>query len=141
MGAGGGFSFAGEVTVDRLYDVIGERGVAGLTARFYRQIATSATLMPMYPKDELAMSEKRLRDFLIFRFGGPQHYIEQRGHPRLRQRHAPFPIDQAARNEWVVLMDRAVDDMGFSPQVADVLRAFFHEVATFLINRVTTGNG
>lgn len=134
------FSFADEVTVDRLYDVIGEQGIAGLTAGFYRQIPTNATLAPMYPSDELEASELRLRDFLIFRFGGPRHYLEQRGHPRLRMRHAPFPIDQKARNEWVALMDRAVDEMAFTPQVTTVLRAFFHEVATFLINREEPDN-
>lgn len=131
------FSFAGNVTVDRLYDVIGVRGIADLTASFYRRIPHSVTLFPMYPEYELEASEQRLRDFLIFRFGGPRHYIEQRGHPRLRMRHAPFPIDQAARDEWVALMDRAIDEMAFSPPVTDVLRSFFHEVATFLINRDT----
>lgn len=128
------FSFANEVTVDHLYDIIGEDGIAGLTANFYRQVPQNATLAPMYPGDELEASEMRLREFLIFRFGGPRRYIEQRGHPRLRMRHAPFPIDQTARNEWVALMDQAVTDMAFAPPVATVLRSFFHEVATFLIN-------
>jgi hemoglobin len=134
------FSFAGEVTIDRLYDVIGEQGIAGLTANFYRQIPHNTTLAPMYPRQEFEASEMRLREFLVFRFGGPRRYIEQRGHPRLRMRHAPFPIDQAARNEWVALMDRALDEMAFSPQVTNVLRAFFHEVATFLVNQDTAGN-
>ena len=128
------FSFANEVTVDRLYEMIGEHGIAGLTANFYRQVPQNATLAPMYPADALEASEMRLREFLIFRFGGPRRYIEQRGHPRLRMRHAPFPIDHTARNEWVALMDQAVTEMAFAPQVAAVLRSFFHEVATFLIN-------
>ena len=134
------FSFADDVTVDRLYDIIGEQGIAGLTARFYRQVPNNPTLSPMYPGDELGASEKRLRDFLIFRFGGPRHYIAERGHPRLRMRHAPFPIDRQARTEWVALMDQAVEEMAFTPQVTDVLRAFFHEVATFLINRAEADN-
>jgi hemoglobin len=89
----------------------------------------------MYPEGDLEGSERRLRDFLIFRFGGPSHYIEQRGHPRLRMRHAPFPIDQAARDRWVSLMERAIDQASFSASVTEALRAFFHDVATFLINR------
>lgn len=134
------FSFIGDVTVDHLYDIVGAQGIAGLTAHFYRQVPHNATLAPMYPGDALAVSEARLRDFLIFRFGGPQRYIEQRGHPRLRMRHAPFPIDQTARDAWVTLMDRAIDEMAFAPQVTTVLRSFFHEVATFLINQNAAGN-
>lgn len=134
------FSFIDDVTVDHLYDVIGEQGIAGLTASFYRQVPQDATLAPMYPGDALAASEMHLREFLIFRFGGPRRYIEQRGHPRLRMRHAPFPIDQTARDAWVALMNRAIAEMAFSPQVRQVLRSFFHEVATFLINRDPVGS-
>ena len=59
-------------------------------------------------------AEQRLRDFLIYRFGGPPLYIEQRGHPRLRMRHAPFPIGQGARDRWLQLMDRALDEAASS---------------------------
>lgn len=134
------FSFIDDITVDHLYDVIGAQGIARLTASFYRQVPQNTVLAPLYPGDALAASEMRLRDFLIFRFGGPRRYIEQRGHPRLRMRHAPFPIDQTARNEWVTLMDRAIAEMAFAPRVAQVLESFFHEVATFLINRDTAGS-
>jgi hemoglobin len=72
---------------------------------------------------------------LIFRFGGPSHYIEQRGHPRLRMRHAPFPIDQSARDRWVSLMERAIHQAAFPTSVAEALRSFFQDVATFLMNR------
>ncbi len=129
------FSFAGEESIDHLYGIIGEEGIAGLTAAFYRQVPQNTTLAPMYPSHDLAASEMRLRDFLVFRFGGPRRYIEQRGNPRLRMRHAPFPINQAARNEWVTLMDQAVDEMGFSLKVSSLLQDFFREVATFLINQ------
>ncbi len=62
----------------------------------------------MYPRHDLKGAEERLRDFLIFRFGGPQRYLELRGHPRLRMRHAPFPIDQTARDRWIELMNNAL---------------------------------
>ena len=89
----------------------------------------------MYPADDLAGAEERLGDFLIFRFGGPPRYIEQRGHPRLRMRHNPFAIDERARNRWVELMDRALDQSDLAPQAVEVLRPFLHDTATFMINR------
>jgi hemoglobin len=89
----------------------------------------------MYPKDDLAGAEERLRDFLIGRFGGPQRYIERRGHPRLRMRHIPFAIDEAARNRWVMLMDRALEESQLPDDVRTLLREFFHGVATFMINK------
>ncbi|MCZ6876476.1 MAG: globin [bacterium] len=129
------FSFAGEESIDYLYGIIGEEGIAGLTAAFYRQVPQNTTLAPMYPSHSIEESEIRLRDFLVFRFGGPRRYIEQRGHPSLRMRHAPFPINQAVRNEWVTLMHQAVDEMSFSAKVSSLLLDFFHQVATFLINQ------
>ena len=104
---------------------------------FYRQVPLDDVLAPMYPKEDLKGSEARLRDFLLYRFGGPQHYIEKRGHPRLRMRHAPFPIDQRARDRWISLMDNAVAAAAPPPQVHAILKEFFRNVATFLINRDT----
>ena len=125
------------VSPDQIYSLIGEDGIARLIAAFYRQIPDDDLLAPMYPKDELSESEVRLREFLVFRFGGPLRYIERRGHPRLRMRHAPFPIDQRARDRWVMLMDRALTQAALPDNVTEALRAFFAEVATFLINRET----
>lgn len=62
-------------------------------------------------------------------------YIEQRGHPRLRMRHGPFAVDTDARNRWVALMDRALDETALPDDVTALLRTFFHDTATFLINR------
>ncbi len=121
--------------LEEIYGRVGEDGVTRLVAAFYAQVPASPVLGPMYPPDDLAGAEIRLRDFLVGRFGGPPRYMEQRGHPRLRMRHAPFAIDQAARNEWVVLMDRALDQAGFRDDVTLLLREFFHSTATFLTNR------
>ena len=123
-----------DVSVNHLCDLIGEDGITRLIAAFYRQVPDDAILAPMYPADDLLDSEVRLRDFLIFRFGGSQRYIQQRGHPRLRMRHAPFPIDQQARDHWVALMDHALEQMAFPATAITALRAFFHDVATFLVN-------
>ena len=69
--------------------MIGQDGFERLVGAFYRQIPDDDVLGPIYPAHDLAGAEQRLRDFLIFRFGGPAVYLEQRGHPRLRIRHAP----------------------------------------------------
>jgi hemoglobin len=89
----------------------------------------------MYPRDELQDAEQRLRNFLIYRFGGPQKYIEERGHPRLRARHFPFRIDQAARDRWMQLMGRALTDAALPTEVDQLLRAFFEHMSTFMINQ------
>jgi hemoglobin len=117
------------------YSIIGEEGFRRLIAAFYRRIAQDDILGPMYPKQDLAGAEERLREFLIFRFGGPQRYIEHRGHPRLRMRHAPFAIDQAARNRWIELMDAAFEEAQLPPEAHAMLRGFFDSTATFMINR------
>src|SRR5438552_3103045 len=85
------------ISVDELdvYAVVGEEGFTRLIAAFYRQVPADPILGPMYPPGDLAGAEQRLRDFLIGRFGGPQRYTEQRGHPRLRARHMPFAVNAA----------------------------------------------
>lgn len=118
-----------------IYSLIGEEGFRRLIAAFYRQVPHDDVLGPMYPPRDLAGAEERLREFLIFRFGGPQRYIEQRGHPRLRMRHAPFPIGQAARDRWIRLMNSALSEAALPPEAESVLREFFEGVATFMINR------
>jgi hemoglobin len=120
---------------EQVYELVGEEGFARLIHAFYAQVPGDPILGPMYPKDDLAGAEERLRDFLIGRFGGPQRYIERRGHPRLRMRHMPFTIDAAARNRWVTLMDRALEEAQLPDEVTALLREFFHGVATFMINR------
>ena len=115
--------------------MIGEEGFARLIAAFYRRVPQDDILGPMYPREDLAGAEQRLRDFLIFRFGGPQRYIEERGHPRLRMRHARFPIGNAARDRWMELMNQALEEADLPPEAVEVLRPFFGGTATFLINQ------
>lgn len=117
-----------------IYALIGEEGFARLIRAFYAQVPGDDILGAMYPDDDMAGAEARLRDFLVGRFGGPDRYIQQRGHPRLRQRHAPFVVDQRARDRWVALMDTALDQAALPGEATAALRAFFHEAATFMIN-------
>lgn len=118
-----------------IYESIGREGFERLVSAFYRQVPADKVLGPLYPPHDLQGAEQRLRDFLIYRFGGPQTYIEQRGHPRLRMRHAPFAIGAAARNRWVELMNRTLDEAGLPESAAQTLRSFFESTATFLMNR------
>ena len=119
----------------QVYAAVGQDGFARLTAAFYRQIPGDDILGPMYPAHDLAGAEIRLRDFLIYRFGGPGVYVEQRGHPKLRMRHVQFPIGDEARDRWIQLMTRALDETAFPAEARAVLEPFFDHVATFLKNR------
>src|SRR4051812_39469242 len=119
----------------RVYGIIGEDGFTRLVAAFYRRVPADDILGRLYPPDDLVGAEQRLRDFLIQRFGGPMKYSEARGHPRLRMRHAPFVIDQRGRDRWVELMEAALAETQLPEQAIPPLRRFFHEAATFMINR------
>ena len=118
-----------------IYAAIGEDGFRRLIAAFYRQVPRDEILGRMYPPGDLAGAEQRLRDFLIGRFGGPQRYIEQRGHPRLRMRHMPFAVNPAARERWLTLMTNALDEVRLPPEVDAYLREFFDGVSAMLVNR------
>src|SRR5258707_7091671 len=91
-----------------IYSMIGAEGFTRLVAAFYRQVPQDDLLGPIYPASDLPGAEQRLRDFLIRRFGGPQTYIEQRGHPHLRARHSPFAINQTIRDRLIQLMDNSL---------------------------------
>jgi hemoglobin len=124
-----------------VYELIGQDGFDRLTHAFYRRVETDDILRPMYPEGDLEPARLRLRDFLIFRFGGPPAYIERRGHPRLRARHMPFDVDERARNRWVELMEAALDESHLPAEAEVILRPFFHNTATFLINRGESPSG
>lgn len=85
---------------------------ASLVAAFYDRVGRDPVLRPLYPEDDLAGAQRRLTLFLGQYWGGPGTYSEERGHPRLRMRHAGFPIDSAARDRWLSLMHEAVAEQG-----------------------------
>ena len=121
---------------NEVYGVVGQDGFERLIAAFYKQIPADDILGPMYKGRDLAGAEQRLRNFLIYRFGGPQKYIEERGHPRLRMRHAPFTINRAARERWMQLMHNAMAEVKLPSEAAEVLANFFDSTATAMINRL-----
>lgn len=118
-----------------VYEAIGDSGFTRLVAEFYRGIPSDPVLGPMYPADDLPGAAERLRGFLIFRFGGPQTYLQQRGHPRLRMRHAPFAVTPTARDHWLSHMARALEAADIPAEVVSVMQKYFEQTAAFLINR------
>jgi len=120
---------------NEVFSVVGEEGFARLVRAFYAQVPSDDILGPMYPSDDMEGAEERLRDFLIYRFGGPQTYIEQRGHPRLRARHMPFVINEAAKDRWLDLMNRAFEEAELHSSAKATLKQFFDHMAKFLINQ------
>ena len=119
----------------QIYQAIDEEGFTRLVAAFYRRVKTDDILGPMYPKNDLANAEQRLGQFLIQRFGGPTTYSDQRGHPRLRMRHAPFAVDVLARNRWMKLMTEAMNEAELPAEVIALLKPYFENTATFMLNR------
>lgn len=114
--------------------MVGESTVRRLVQSFYQKVAGDDLLRPMYPPGDLIEAEERLADFLVGRFGGPDVYVRRRGHPRLRMRHAPFPVDRAARDRWMEMMSAALEEE-FPDSHRDQVRGFLDGLATFLINR------
>jgi hemoglobin len=112
----------------------GEQGFSDLVAAFYRRVRTDDLIGPMYPKNDWEGAEQRLRDFLIYRFGGSDRYIQERGHPRLRMRHAPFQIGIAERDRWLEIMNEAMEEVKVPGSIALNLKVFFSQVADFMRN-------
>ena len=113
----------------------GEAEIARLVAAFYTKVREDELIGPMYPSDDWKGAEERLCDFLIFRFGGSDRYIQQRGHPRLRMRHAPFEIGIRERDRWLQLMEQAMTETNVPSSVTLNLRTFFQQVADFMRNQ------
>jgi hemoglobin len=122
-------------TVDSLYAALGESALRQVVAAFYRRVPSDDLLGPLYPPDDWAGAEKRLADFLVFRFGGPPIYIQERGHPRLRARHMPFAISTRERDRWLELMAAAIAECQIPAEPAAAMTSFFADVADAMRNR------
>jgi hemoglobin len=124
--------------VDTLFARVGgEQFFTDLVDRFYLDVAGDPLLRPLYP-DDLLESRRHLALFLMQYWGGPPTYNDQRGHPRLRMRHAPFVIGPAERDAWLRHMRSAVDHMVETDQLAasdaEELGAYFDMAAHSLVN-------
>ncbi len=118
-----------------IYTILGEEGFTKMVAAFYKRVKTDDLIGPMYPEEDFAGAEERLRDFLLFRFGNDPRYQAKRGHPRLRMRHAPFPIGDAEVKRWLELMDAAMEEANVPNAIQFDLRSFFTMVAHNMKNK------
>jgi hemoglobin len=105
-----------------------------LVERFYRLVEVDPVLRPLYPQD-LEPGKAHLALFLAQYWGGPSQYTLERGHPRLRQRHMPFPIGQKERDAWVEHMVSSVRSMSISVNEAALMTDYFENTATLMMNR------
>lgn len=106
---------------------------------FYEGIAEDPLMRPMYPEEDLRGAQERLRMFLAQYWGGPKEYSEKRGHPRLRMRHAPFPVSPAARDAWLRHMRRALDAVELAPLHDQMMWDYLERAAHSLVNTVDGG--
>ena len=118
----------------------GEPAFIALVDSFYRRVAEDEQLRSMFPAD-LAPARRKLALFLIQFFGGPNRYSQERGHPRLRLRHAPFPITVAAAERWLAHMLAALEEQigpsssGPRALAALQIRQYFLRATPHLVNR------
>jgi hemoglobin len=127
------------VTEDQtLYDAAGGMPFfEALVDRFYDGVAADPVLLALYPEpDDLAPARQRLTLFLVQYWGGPTTYSDERGHPRLRMRHAPFAIGPDERDRWLRHMRAAIDATAADDQeAADALHAYVTMAAEAMQNR------
>ena len=123
-----------------VFDMVGgHEAFTTLVDTFYDGVAQDDYLIAMYPEGhELEGAKHRLQTFLEQYFGGPTTYQEERGHPRLRMRHAPYPIDVAAHDRWLELMGNSlaqIDEETIPPAYRSMIWDHMERVAAMLINR------
>ena len=118
-----------------LHDRVGgDEFFVTLVECFYALVEHDPVLRPLYPED-LSEPKTWLTAFLVQYWGGSTRYSEERGHPRLRMRHAPFTIGQAERDAWWRDMESAVRSSSAGPAEQAELLEYFDQAATFMINR------
>jgi hemoglobin len=113
----------------------GEETFRRLVHAFYQSVADDPVLRPVYPAKDLGPAEEHLRLFLMQYWGGPGTYSEQRGHPRLRMRHARFTIGEAERDAWLRHMRAALDDLELDESLDNQLWDYLVMAAHSLVNQ------
>ena len=118
-----------------LFDRVGGSATFDKLAKeFYRGVASDPLLKPMYPEQDLGPAERRLNMFLQQYWGGPDTYQQERGHPRLRMRHAPYTIGPKAKKAWLGHMRNAVDSLELSQADEAELWEYLERAATAMLN-------
>ena len=122
--------------ISNVYEAAGgEATFTLLVERFYAGVAGDPVLRALYPEADLAGAAERLRLFLVQYWGGPATYSELRGHPRLRMRHAPFPIGPVEREAWLGHMRAAVESIELPRGVREAFLEYFESASLAMINR------
>ena len=122
-----------------MYEEVGEQFFVDLVDRFYEGVESDEVLIVLYPeRDDLSGARERLRLFLVQYWGGPTTYSDERGHPRLRQRHFPFHIGETERDHWLAHMNRAIDETcvlhGSDETVRQRLMEYMTNAANHMVN-------
>ncbi|MFH5822386.1 globin [Georgenia sp. AZ-5] len=118
-----------------LFDALGgHETFRRLVHRFYEGVRTDEVLSPMYPHDDWAGAEERLRLFLEQYWGGPTTYSNTRGHPMLRRRHMPFAVTPEAREHWLMHMRTALDELELAPDLEHLLWDYLVRAASAMVN-------
>ncbi|MFT4245443.1 MAG: globin [Micrococcaceae bacterium] len=112
----------------------GKKTIESITHRFYKAVKEDPILAPMYPDSDFEGAEKRLSMFLEQYWGGPITYSEQRGHPRLRMRHAPFKVNPAARDAWLKHMNAAIKTEKLAPIYEIQFLSYVDNAAHAMVN-------
>ena len=129
-------SAGGEAVQGNFWEQVGGRPTfERLVREFYAGIATDEVLLPLYPEQpELEGAIQRLTGFLEQYWGGPSTYSEERGHPRLRMRHAVFKVNPEARDRWLLHMRAALDSLELPPLQDATLWAYLDRAAQAMVN-------
>jgi hemoglobin len=117
------------------YDEIGGMDTfRRIVDRFYAGVAEDPLLRPMYPEEDLGPARERFTLFLAQYWGGPSTYSDERGHPRLRMRHAPFEVTPAAAQRWLTHFRAALDEVALTPAQDQQFWDYVTHAAQFMIN-------
>ncbi len=124
-----------ETVAQTMYERVGGHPTfVTLVDAFYAGVADDPELRALYPEEDLAPAADRLRMFLEQYWGGPKTYGEQRGHPRLRIRHAPFAVTPTQRDRWLHHMLAALDGLQLDPESDAEMRDYLIRAAHFMVN-------
>jgi hemoglobin len=123
------------------YDSVGgHQVIAGIVHRFYAGVADDPELRAVYPEADLSGAEHRLTMFFEQYWGGPTTYSEERGHPRLGMRHAPFAVTPTQAGRWLGHMRTALEETDLSPAQIDQFWEYVVRAAHFLVNTPDAGS-
>jgi len=122
-------------TVSTYYDEIGGYPTfVKIVDRFYEEVATDEVLRPLYPEQDLRPAAERFTLFLVQYWGGPTTYSENRGHPRLRMRHAPFAVTPDAKDRWLLHFRAGLDEVALTPEQDEQFWDYVTHAAQFMVN-------